>query len=43
LSNITPLASTVLLMFATGRPLTWGVGLATVLILAAAVLGSRAK
>lgn len=43
LSYITPLASTVLLMFATGRPLTWGVGLATVLILAAAVLGSRAK
>ena len=43
LSYITPLASTVLLMFATGRPLTWGVGLATVLILGAAVLGSRAK
>ena len=43
LSYITPLASTVLLMFATGRPLTWGIGLATVLILGAAVLGSRAK
>ena len=43
LSYITPLASTVLLMFATGRPLTWGIGLATVLILGAALLGSRAK
>ena len=43
LSYITPLASTILLMFATGRPLTWGIGLATVLILGAAVLGSRAK
>lgn len=43
LSYITPLASTVLLMFVTGRPLTWGIGLATVLILGAAVLGSRAK
>ena len=43
LSYITPLASTVLLMFATGRPLTWGIGLATVLILGAAVLGSRAR
>lgn len=43
LSYITPLASTVLLMFATGRSLTLGIGLATVLILGAAVLGSRAK
>ena len=43
LSYITPLASTVLLMFATGRPLTWGIGLATLLILGAAVLGSRAR
>jgi drug/metabolite transporter (DMT)-like permease len=43
LSYITPLASTVLLLIATGRPLTWGIGLATVLILGAAVLGSRAK
>ena len=41
LSYITPLASTVLLMVATGRPLSWGIGLATVLILGAAVLGSR--
>ena len=43
LSYITPLASTVLLLVATGRPLTWGIGLATVLILVAAVLGSRSK
>ncbi len=43
LSYITPLASTVLLLLATGRMLTWGIGLATVLILGAAVLASRAK
>ncbi len=43
LSYITPLASTVLLLVATGRPLTWGIGLATVLILGAALLGSRSK
>jgi drug/metabolite transporter (DMT)-like permease len=43
LSYITPLASTVLLLLATGRPLTWSIGLATVLILGAAVLGSRAQ
>jgi drug/metabolite transporter (DMT)-like permease len=43
LSYITPLASTVLLLIATGRLLTSGIGLATVLILGAAFLGSRAK
>ena len=43
LSYITPLASTVLLLAVTGRPLSWGIGLATVLILGAAVLGSRTK
>jgi drug/metabolite transporter (DMT)-like permease len=43
LSYITPLASTVLLLFATGRQLTWGIGLATVLILGAAMLARRAK
>jgi drug/metabolite transporter (DMT)-like permease len=43
LSYITPLASTVLLMVATGRPLTWGLGLATLLILGVAALGSRAR
>ena len=43
LSDITPLASTVLLMVATGRALCWGIGLATALILGTAVLGSRSK
>ena len=43
LSYITPLASTTLLLLATGRPLSWSIGLATILILGAAVLGSRAK
>ena len=43
LSYITPLASTVLMLLVTGRPLSWGISLATVLILGAAVLGSRAK
>ena len=43
LSYITPLASTVLLLLVTGRPLSWGIGVATVLILGAAVLGSRVR
>ena len=43
LSYITPLASTTLLVVATGRPLSWSIALATVLILGAAVLGSRAR
>ena len=43
LSYITPLASTVLLMLVTGRALSWSIGLATALILGAAVFGSRAK
>ena len=43
LSYITPLASTVMLLLVTGRPLTWGIGLATGLILGAAVLGSRVR
>ncbi len=43
LSYITPLASTVLLLLATGRALSWGIGLATSLILGAALLGSRSK
>jgi drug/metabolite transporter (DMT)-like permease len=41
LSYITPLASTALLMLVTGRSLTWSIGLATALILGAAILGSR--
>ncbi len=43
LSYITPLASTALLLLATGGSLSWSIGLATVLILGAAVVGSRAK
>ena len=43
LSYITPLASTMLLLLATGRSFSWSIGLATLLILGAAVLGSRAK
>jgi drug/metabolite transporter (DMT)-like permease len=43
LSYITPVASTVLLMLVTQRPLNWSIGLATALIVGAAVLGARAK
>jgi drug/metabolite transporter (DMT)-like permease len=43
LSYLTPLASTALLLVVTGRPLTWTIGLATVLIMGAAVLGTRGK
>lgn len=43
LSYLTPLLSTLLLLFTTGRPLTWNVALATGLILMAAVLGTRAR
>ena len=43
LSYITPLASTALLIMVTGRALTWSIGLATVLIIGAAVLGARSK
>jgi drug/metabolite transporter (DMT)-like permease len=42
LSYITPLASTALLLVATGQPLTWSIGLATLLIVGAAVVGMRA-
>jgi drug/metabolite transporter (DMT)-like permease len=41
LSYITPLASTALLLVVTGRPLTWSIGLATALIIGAAVAGTR--
>jgi drug/metabolite transporter (DMT)-like permease len=41
LSYITPLASTLLLMLATGRPFTWSIALAAVLIIGAAVAGTR--
>jgi drug/metabolite transporter (DMT)-like permease len=43
LSYFTPLASTALLIVVTGRPLTWSIGLATALIIGAAVLGARSK
>ena len=42
-SYVTPLASTVLLLFVTGRAISWSIGAATVLILGAAVLGSRVR
>jgi drug/metabolite transporter (DMT)-like permease len=42
LSYLTPLASTVVLLWVTGRPLTPSVGLAAVLIIGAAVAGTRA-
>lgn len=43
LSYITPLASTALLLVWTGRPLSWTIALAAVLIISAAVLGTRAR
>ncbi|MEO7641615.1 MAG: DMT family transporter [Ramlibacter sp.] len=43
LSYLTPLASTALLMAATGRPLTWSIGLAALMIIGAAVAGTRAR
>ncbi len=41
LSYLTPLASTASLLLATGRPLSWSIGLAAVLIIGAAVAGTR--
>lgn len=41
LSYITPLGSTALLMLVSGRTLTWSIGLAAVMIIGAAVLGTR--
>lgn len=43
LSYLTPLGSTALLMAVSGRPLTWSIGLAAVLIIGAALLGTRAR
>ncbi len=43
LSHLTPLCSTALLMLTQGRALSWNIGLAAVMILGAAVLGTRAK
>ncbi|WP_093162236.1 DMT family transporter [Variovorax sp. YR216] len=42
LSYITPLASTALLLVVTQRPLSWTIALAAVLIISAAVMGTRA-
>ncbi len=43
LSYLTPLGSTALLLIVTGRPLSWTIGLAAVLIISAAVMGTRAR
>jgi drug/metabolite transporter (DMT)-like permease len=43
LSYLTPLGSTALLMLVSGRPLSWSIGLAAVMIVGAAVLGTRTK
>jgi len=43
LSYITPLASTTLLMVVSGRALSWGIGGAALLIIGAAILGTRAR
>jgi drug/metabolite transporter (DMT)-like permease len=43
LSYLTPLLSTSALLWVTGRALTWPVGLAALLIVGAAWLGTRAK
>ena len=43
LSYITPLASTALLIAVSGRPFTWSIALATVMIIGAAVMGMRAR
>jgi len=41
LSYFTPLGSTALLMVVSGRPLSWSVGLAALMIVGAAALGTR--
>ncbi|MBN8557734.1 MAG: EamA family transporter [Burkholderiales bacterium] len=43
LSYLTPLLSTLLLLWVTGRPLSGSIALATALILGAAVVGTRAR
>jgi drug/metabolite transporter (DMT)-like permease len=43
LSYLTPLLSTAMLLWLSGRALTWPVGLAAVLIVGAAWLGTRVK
>lgn len=41
LSYLTPLASTALLLLVSGRPLSWNIALAAVMIIGAALLGSH--
>ena len=43
LSYLTPLASTGLLLVLTGRPLSWTIALAALMIIVAAVIGTRAR
>jgi drug/metabolite transporter (DMT)-like permease len=43
LSYITPLASTAVLMGVSGRPMTWSIALAAVMIIGAAIMGTRAR
>jgi drug/metabolite transporter (DMT)-like permease len=43
LSYLTPLASTLLLLMVSARPLSWSIGLAAVLIIGAAVVGTRTR
>ena len=43
LSYITPLASTALLLLMTGRTPSWSIGVAAAMIIAAAVMGTRAR
>ena len=43
LSYLTPLGSTALLLLVTGRTLSWTIALAALLIVAAAVMGTRAR
>ncbi|MBH2020728.1 MAG: DMT family transporter, partial [Burkholderiales bacterium] len=43
LSYLTPLGSTALLMLVSSRPLNWSIGLSAVMIIGAAVLGTRVK
>jgi drug/metabolite transporter (DMT)-like permease len=43
LSYLTPLASTLLLMIVSARPLNWSIALAAALIVGAAVVGTRSR
>ena len=43
LSYLTPLGSTALLLLVSGRPLSWSIGLAAVMIVGAVLLGTRSR